>query len=534
MDGLAIAASLREVREAVVGGFLRSIYQPTRSMFVLRVFAGCKQTILISPRDASIHLTSLDIVNPEVPSTFVMQLRKHLRGGRIASVAQRGLDRIVVFEIERRSGSRTLRYGLFAELAGLRGSLILTQDNRVIGASRHDARNPIGSIYAPLPPQKRIEPRMLTPEMLLPLLEGADTARTLAHTIDGVGRQTAEDVIARIRSAGELSKQEIAARVCREFEMLLACVKDPASHADQLGRRAAFYPLPPPAEAMPTFSAALDAVALSPGEGELTEQHGARRFQRAIDRRQRTLVKLREWLDSFTEVGRLQVLADLLMIHHRDIEPKAESAALVDPETKQTVVVRLQPTLTAIENAQRLYERAKRLRRGKPHVMSRLTRIEQELEQLERAHVAFGKTGTIDSDVANLLGRKPPSLQAPRPRPAFRSEEVEGVTIWIGRSAADNDRILRAAAPDDVWMHAEGHPGSHVIVRRGGVEPISQTVLRRAAQLAATNSKARGERRVQVTVAEVKHVKKPRGAPAGLVHVRNADTLTVEPITEVG
>ncbi|MFC2082019.1 NFACT RNA binding domain-containing protein, partial [Candidatus Bipolaricaulota bacterium] len=433
-----------------------------------------------------------------------------------------------------RAGSRTLRYGLTAELVGLRGSLILTLDDRVIGSSRHDVRNPIGATYAPLPPQERIEPRTLTPEALLALLEGGGAARALARSIDGVGRQSAEDLMARIGNTGDLDEREISARVGREFEKLLESIEEPAPHVDRAGGRAAFYPLPPPAEVTSSYCAALDAVALSPGAGDLGEQDDARRFRRAIDRRQRTVVKLREWLDSSAEADRLQALADLVMIHHRDIEPKAEQATLVDPSTGAAVVVRLQPALSAIENAQRLYERAKRLRRGKPHVASRLARIERELERLRQAQAMLEETGAIDSDVAKLLAGKPSRVTVSPARPAFRSVEVEGLTIWIGRSATDNDRILRAAAPDDVWMHVEGHAGSHVIVRRDSAGEIPQAVLVHAAQLAAANSKARGERRVRVTVAEVKHVKKPRGAPAGLVHVRNADTLTVEPMKEVG
>ena len=69
-----------------------------------------------------------------------------------------------------------------------------------------------------------------------------------------------------------------------------------------------------------------------------------------------------------------------------------------------------------------------------------------------------------------------------------------------------------------------------MIVRSHGSEDVPESVRRYAAQLAATNSKARGERRVPVMVTKVKHVKKPRGAPAGLVHVRKADTLAVEPM----
>ena len=103
MDGLAIAASLQEVR-AAEGGFLRSIYQPTRSAFVLHVFAGRNRRILLAPRHAAIHVTELGLANPPEPSSFVMLLRRHLRGGRILAVRQRGWDRVVTFDIERREG----------------------------------------------------------------------------------------------------------------------------------------------------------------------------------------------------------------------------------------------------------------------------------------------------------------------------------------------------------------------------------------------------------------------------------------------
>jgi len=164
-------------------------------------------------------------------------------------------------------------------------------------------------------------------------------------------------------------------------------------------------------------------------------------------------------------------------------------------------------------------------------VTSRLKRLKRELERLLAAQEEFQQTGTLDEQVLDLLGgRRTVSSEATPARPVFRSVEVEGFAIWIGRNATDNDRLLRAAAPNDIWMHVDGHAGSHVIVRRGSADTVPQTVRLHAARLAATNSKARTERRVQVTVTEVKHVRKPKGAPAGLVHVRNTDTLTVEPM----
>lgn len=101
--------------------------------------------------------------------------------------------------------------------------------------------------------------------------------------------------------------------------------------------------------------------------------------------------------------------------------------------------------------------------------------------------------------------------------------------MLVGRDAKENDRLLREAAPDDVWMHARGAPGSHVLIRRGGRREIPQSVLRVAASLAARYSKLKSERSVDVTVAAAKHVRKPKGAPPGMVMVQNEDTLTVDP-----
>jgi len=64
MDGLAIAASLSEIRDAAEGGLVRTVYRPERGVFLLHVYAGRPIRILISPIDAAIHLTGLRFENP--------------------------------------------------------------------------------------------------------------------------------------------------------------------------------------------------------------------------------------------------------------------------------------------------------------------------------------------------------------------------------------------------------------------------------------------------------------------------------------
>ena len=518
MDGLAIAASLSEIRDAAEGGLVRTVYRPERGVFLLHVYAGRPIRILISPIDAAIHLTGLRFENPPTSSPFVMLLRKHLRGGRIRTVRQAGWDRIVVFEIERRVQGRIVPYELTCELAGIRGNLLLVRDRVVIGSSRRDPRNATGEAYRPLPPQEKLDPRSVKADSLPELEEKTDRARALVRLIDGLGRGTAEDILA---FADRLGEGGLAERVAASLKTIVSHLAEPDPHVDLTEGRAAFYPLPPPAERVETFWKGLDRVRSRtgpPGEGRSTRIA----LMRELGRRERTAERLREWLADSGEADRLRHRADLLMIHHAEITRGERSVELTDPAGGETVRIDLDPSLGPIENAQRLYTRAKRLERGRPRVIERLSRIEEEIAALKERIDRLDKGEGVDMTL--------PSRPRPRGGKAdrFRSTVIGGYTVLIGRSAAENDRILRVASPDDIWLHARGHPGSHVIVRRGGRKEVPEEVIQAAAKLAARRSKARNERSVEVSIAAVKHVRKPKGAPPGLVMIEHEDTLVVE------
>mmetsp|Transcript_1838 Transcript_1838/g.3052 ORF Transcript_1838/g.3052 Transcript_1838/m.3052 type:complete len:470 (+) Transcript_1838:61-1470(+) len=97
-----------------------------------------------------------------------------------------------------------------------------------------------------------------------------------------------------------------------------------------------------------------------------------------------------------------------------------------------------------------------------------------------------------------------------------------GHKVLVGRNRRDNEAICFALSkPTDIWMHARGCPGAHVLLcnRRGSPE-VTDDDLQFAADLAAFYSDARTERRAEVTTAEPKHITKPRGAPPGAVTLR--------------
>ncbi|MGH7505195.1 MAG: NFACT RNA binding domain-containing protein [Longimicrobiales bacterium] len=109
---------------------------------------------------------------------------------------------------------------------------------------------------------------------------------------------------------------------------------------------------------------------------------------------------------------------------------------------------------------------------------------------------------------------------------------MDGFEVLVGRGARANDELtFRIASARDVWLHAAGHAGSHVIIRQpeDGTE-IPRPVVERAAELAAWHSKARNARgKVEVHVCRVADVRKPRGFAPGEVQLRRWDRVRVYP-----
>jgi predicted ribosome quality control (RQC) complex YloA/Tae2 family protein len=114
---------------------------------------------------------------------------------------------------------------------------------------------------------------------------------------------------------------------------------------------------------------------------------------------------------------------------------------------------------------------------------------------------------------------------------ARRFVSPDGLTVLVGRSAADNDLLtFELGEPRDAWLHVAAESGSHVLIRNpDGLERFPRDTLRFAAALAARHSKAKRASRVAVHVATCADVSKPRGYEPGEVALRRYSTLNVSP-----
>src|SRR5439155_15232524 len=117
-----------------------------------------------------------------------------------------------------------------------------------------------------------------------------------------------------------------------------------------------------------------------------------------------------------------------------------------------------------------------------------------------------------------------PKVQEKLPQP-LRSQTSSGAPLLVGRTARQNDTAtFRLASPDDLWFHARGVPGAHVILRTGG-QPVTPQDIEEAAAIAAGYSSARRDAQVDVVYTERRYVRRVPNAPPGSVTYRNEQTI---------
>ncbi|MFQ5572416.1 MAG: NFACT family protein [Rhodothermales bacterium] len=277
---------------------------------------------------------------------------------------------------------------------------------------------------------------------------------------------------------------------------------------------------------------------------------GQRRFRAVVDPLEKALVKasadarkrterMLEELSHTSRADRYEHWGHLLMASVAAVPPHAAEVILPDLFADNApITIPLDPALTAVENAERYYDKARRTRQARERAEERVLDAEQQaakaaalLERL-RALDSYKAVEAFRKAEAETLAEFIKGEVGGRQRIPFRRFPLEnGYEVWVGKNAKQNDALtFRYAQKHDLWMHARGVGGSHAVLRLPSrtAQP-GKHILERAAAIAAYYSKAQGSSLVPVLVTPRKYVRKPKGAPPGTVVVEREDVLMVEP-----
>ena len=568
-DGIATACLAKELSDLLTGGRINKIAQTDTSELVLTIKPmmekGGGQVRLYLSADPSLPLCYLTEKARQAPLTapaFCMLLRKHIQSGRIVSVTQPGLERIIRFEIEHLNEMGDLcRHILVIEIMGKHSNLIFLDENEKVVDSIRRVSSLVSSVREVLPGRDYFVPS--TQGKINPLEEeegafkeklsqaGADPAGLLMKTYTGLSRQMAEEILFRAdlshdRSASSMTGEEQTA-LWKVFSGLMEDVRkgtfSPAIYYKKTGGSqvpADFSAVPMTMYGdmerrdYPGMSSLLEAFYDQKNEVTRIRQKSAdlRHIVQTILERDihKYDLQLRQIRDT-EKKDKYRVYGELLNAYGYGVPEGAKSCVLDNYYTGEKLTVPLDPRLTPQQNAKKYFDRYTKLKRTY-EALSRLTvEVKAEIDHLESIRTSLDlSTGEGDlamirreMEDAGFIRRHSDSKKGrsrtPQSRPLHYISS-DGFDLYVGKNNLQNDELtFKMASPSDIWFHANDMPGSHVILKSRGLamNDIPDRVFEEAASLAAWYSSGRAQGKVEIDYLERRDVKKPGGARPGFV-----------------
>lgn len=561
LDGVAIRAITSELRTALLGGkATRKIVLVDDSSFILHIRPGGVLFLSIDPSMPRIYLLKeLPESRFDISGGFCAILRRYLEGGRIIGVEQEGLDRVVKISAESGPGTglKTI-VKLVVEIMGKHSNAILVEEkeNKILGAMKVVTADMSGYRqvlpglpYIPPPPQKKLDPMKLSKDEFIRIASRG--AKRITDGITGIGRPLAERIYMILERDGE----DITWRWFEDVRMRILEERfDPVVILSPSGDPTAAFPFPVPLEdgermeEVESMSDAIRALSEISLERELLTKERRRIssiLESSLERMRNALAGIERDMERVGDPELYRIKGQAILSNLGSIgkvERHLRLRDLWDPQMPE-IDVDLDPSLPLQDNANLYFQKYKKAKESLEAMRRRKERILEEIRYLEELISILGVASSseelsalweemVELGITRSSGKKVKVVSGPR-----RYVSPDGWEIVVGRNGIQNERILSEASPHDIWMHARGIPGSHVVLKLPfkpkDLHSIPRDALELAAKAAAYFSSGRGSRKVEVDIAFRKHVRKVKGAKPGFVTYSNEKTIVVYPDPEV-
>jgi predicted ribosome quality control (RQC) complex YloA/Tae2 family protein len=589
LDGLTLAATRAELSGILLGSRVQKIVQVDQLSMSIESYGNHRRGWLVlsaDPQQPKVYLAS---ERPgrgvDTPSPLLLLMRKHLEGLWFVDVSQPPGDRILIFALaERDRAADELAentwapvrptFRLIIEAISQFSNLILVDDRgnvvdavRRVSAEQNRTRVTLPHHpYQPPPSQPKRGLEVVDEAGCLAALESVTGSTTiwqsLVLTFAGLGPVSAREVVyratgdAKARAPGDSSSRRALANVLAGS---LASIVEPVLRAN-FAASVAFA-----ADAKTSGSAANEIVEFAPyalthlmhwelrpslsraAEEFYRQTRGiravdvARRSARAAIAAERALAEkkrdsLQRALAGTSRADTWRQQGELLLAHSSAV-PRGATTFRVDG-----VDLELNPRLSAVENAQQIFRRYRKAKAALREVPGLLEDAETRLRYLDEVAALAEIADTSDAVRAIQSDVRPRRLATAQSR---RSRRVErpidsvlrlrtsgGRELLVGRSALQNDAVtFDLGRPDDVWLHARGCPGAHVILRTADGKSSANDLVE-AAQVAAYYSANRDSTKVTVDWTNRRNVRRSAKATPGLVTYTGETSLVVKPASQ--
>lgn len=567
LDGIVIANLTKELNETFAGTRISKIAQPENDELLLTFKGSCGQKRLLLSASASLPLVYITDKNKPSPMTapnFCMLLRKHIANGRVVSVTQPGMERILVFEVEHLDDLGDLcRKKLIVELMGKHSNIIFCDENDMILDSIKHISAQISSVREVLPGRTYFIPAQQ--EKKNPLSETKDgfsdtvskkpmsIAKAIYTSYTGISPLAANEFCYRAEIDGDapcasLSEQEVSVLT----DLFLAAMNDISNGI--------FYPNMVKSGDEPVEFSSILLTSYSDCQcvpytsiSEVLENYYSERS--AYTRIRQKSSDLRHVVNTVLERNRkkydlqqkqlrdtekrekYKVYGELIHTYGYQVEEGSKGFDALNYYTNEMIRVPLDPTMTPQENAKKYFDKYGKLKRTFEALNELIEDTRMEIEHLESIATALD----IAESEADLQQIKEELMESGYVKHKYTRKKTQGKSkpyhyrstdgfdIYVGKNNFQNDELtFKFAEGNDWWFHAKGMPGSHVLVKTKTGEMPDRT-FEEAGKLAAYYSKGRGSEKVEIDYLQKKNVKKPNKAKPGFVVYYTNYSLTIPP-----
>ncbi len=551
-DGIVTKSIVNELDQALVGGRINKIYQPTNTEVVVTIRHNRKNHALllsIHPSYSRLHLTKDTYRNPNEPPMFCMSLRKHLTGAIVEKIVQHDMERIISFRFRAidEIGDAVTKV-LMVEIMGRHSNVVLINEKKhtIINCLKHvpPFQNRYrtllpGADYKLPPSQNKLNILTANEEEFIKKLDfnAGKLDRQIVQVLTGVSPMIAKELVHRVGLGSEtvyIKEFLFLQQLLRENTFSPAIYQNgkedfhviPISY---MNKEKEFSSSNEMVDAFYSNKAERDRVKQQAKDLERTVKSELEKNKRKLTIHQMTIKKAKN-ADAFQKQGEL-LTAHMHMVHKGD-----SSISVIDyydPNQKE-MTIELLPDKTPSENAQLFFKKYRKLSTAKKNAEIEIRKTKREIDYLDSILQQINSARDEDIDEIREELRDEGYIKKQIKRKRKQKKPVpeqyistDGTTIYVGRNNKQNEYVTHTLAnKSDIWLHTLDIPGSHVIIKSS--EPTEQT-LHEAAQLAAYFSKAQQSSSVPVDYTEVRHVKKPNGAKPGFVIYTDQKTLYVTP-----